>query len=127
MTAPVAQPGVADALGTALAQELARRGALGEPGSAELHCRVLAAEAGVAGAGVNGVRLQRARLQVEVVLAAAPARRLVLEATRSYAVHSSDPLGAAREREAAFAALSEELARDAVAWAVAAPTRAETP
>ena len=123
--APVAQPGVGDDLGTALAQELAHRGALGGSASPELACRVLQADTAVAGAGAEGARFSRAHLSIEVVLAAAPARRVVLEATRSYAVDVGDPLGAAAEREAAFAGLAAELARDAVAWALMAPVREE--
>ena len=119
--APVAEPGLADALESGLGTALAERGGEGRAGAGPwLEAQVLDATTEVVAVSADR-RVHRVRLSVAYQLLGPAPTRLVLQGERSYVVLASDGLSAAQARADAFDALCVELSRDAAAWATQAP------
>lgn len=115
--APVAEPGLPDALRGATAGALSSRGALG--GTVGVEIRVLDASVAVEAAS-GPSRVYRARLEAAWQVLGPSPRRLVLAAERSYVVSLDAADGGtvtgAAARAAAFDGLARELADDAAEW-----------
>lgn len=109
-----AEPGLADDLRAGLQGALAARGISGS-GACPLVLEVL--EASTQDQGVDAtLRVQRARLRLQVQLLGPSPRRVVLTGERSYEAPADDGLATAQARAAAWQSLSQELADDAVLW-----------
>jgi hypothetical protein len=112
VTAPMAEPGLAEALTASLAAELARRTAADGPA---LGARIV--EASVRPAAIGGAA-QEAQLTVLFRLEDA---ELSLSARRAFALVEGDPEATAAARAATFGALSAELCAEAVPRLLSAP------
>lgn len=115
---PAAEPGLADALRSAVSASLARRGLVGEGDALELTV-LEASDDFVAVSGDR--RVLRATLVVDARLLGARPRSVVLRAERSYDAGGDDGRTVADRRAATFASLADQLARDLAAWLQAAP------
>ena len=113
-----AEPGLADALRSGLGGAFASHGLASGP--TPLTVRVL--EASTTTVGATGLqRVHRARLSIELQLLGPAPRAVVLSGERGYGVDPADGLAAAQARAAAFQALADQLAQDALLWLSYAP------
>lgn len=126
--APVAEPGLEDALRQGLAVALADRSQLAGPGEGVLPVEVDVLSATTEVVAIDGDRrVHRARLVVEGRLLGPRPTALVLRGERSYEVEATDGLGAAQARALAFQQLSTELTADLAAWLQHAPAARPDP
>ena len=115
VVAPVAEPGLADALKSGLSAALSQRSMLGEAESKRVNIAVLAATTVPTGVGPSS-QVHTARLQFSVQVGD---RRAQFSAERSYTV--IDTVQGATARSEAFSALARHLSADAALWIASAP------
>lgn len=115
--APVAEPGVPEAVRGGLSAALARRSALG--GTRVIDCQILVAESLPDAVGQDGAQVHRARLQVRYAVSGSRPAQVTLAAERSFRLPVGDSLAAERARAAAFATLARQLGTEAADWATA--------
>ena len=121
--APVAEPGVADALRSALVDALAARGALGNVHTVETRI-VSLTETPVATDELG--RVHRVAMTVELRVTDT-GQHTVLHGERAYEVAPEDPIEGASARAVAAAVLARDLANDGVEWLLRAPQAKVTP
>ena len=110
VVAPVAEPGLADALKSSIAAALADRAMLGNGTGEEVNIAVLAATTMPTGVGPSS-QVHTARLQFSVQVGK---HRSQFSAERSYTV--IDTVQGATARAEAFLVLSQRLSKDAALW-----------
>ena len=110
VVAPVAEPGLADALKSGLAAALSQRSMLGEAEAKEVNVAVLSATTVPTGVGPSS-QVHTARLQFSVQVGD---RRATFSAERSFTV--IDTVQGATARAEAFTLLANHLSRDAALW-----------
>ena len=115
VVAPVAEPGLTDALKSGLAAALAQRSMLGEGGAKPINVAVLSATTVPTGVGPSS-QVHTARLQFSVQVGD---RRATFSAERSFTV--IDTVQGATARAEAFTRLANHLANDAALWMATAP------
>ena len=115
VVAPVAEPGLTDALKSGLAAALSQRSMLGDVGAKPVNVAVLSATTVPTGVGPSS-QIHTARLQFSVQIGE---RRATFSAERSYTV--IDTIQGAAARGEAFTFLANHLSRDAALWISAAP------
>ena len=120
VVAPVAEPGLADALKGSLAAALTERAMLGEAEGEAINIAVLAATSIPTGVGPSS-QVHTARLQFSVQVGK---RRAQFSAERSFTV--IDTVQGATARAEAFLILSQNLSKDAALWIASAPPEVST-
>ena len=117
VVAPVAEPGLADALKSGLAASLSQRSLLGEGGAKQINVAVLSATTVPTGVGPSS-QVHTARLQFSVQVGD---RRATFSAERSFTV--IDTVQGATARAEAFTKLANHLTGDAALWISTAPSK----
>ena len=110
VVAPVAEPGLTDALKSGLASALSQRSLLGEEGAKQINVAVLSATTVPTGVGPSS-QVHTARLQFSAQVGD---RRATFSAERSFTV--IDSVQGATARAEAFTQLANHLANDAALW-----------
>ena len=121
VVAPVAEPGLSDALKGGLAAALSERAMLGESGAQDVNIAVLVATTIPTGVGPSS-QVHTARLQFSVQVGD---RRAQFSAERSFTV--IDTVHGATARGEAFLKLANHLSADAALWIASAPVKDSTP
>ena len=121
VVAPVAEPGLADALKSSFAAALSERALLGEGSGGVVNIAVLSATTMPTGVGPSS-QVHTARLQFSVQV---DKQRAQFSAERSYTV--IDTVQGATARAEAFLVLSQRLSKDAALWIASVKTQPAEP